>query len=435
MNFGLRKGAEADMLREISILWSMIHTLVMFLLLFESRYPRKKTMVISLATMLPLIAANTVLAFILPADKMATAMLLTLSLPSLIVFWILAKNRDGRFFFTFCLVDTVVLEIIFVTQILNFYITPKSYILMFVVRLLIYPIMEILIYKKMRKMFLDVQKDTKQGWGIFAIIGAIFYVLMTLMMTTPTSITERPEYLPAMVLLFILIPTIYIHIIFTLRRQQRMYELQEQENILRLQVNNVTARVDDLALADERFRQERHNLRLKMRVIATFAENHKYEELNAYIQEYLDTVQKTQIKRYCKNAVIDAALSAFIQNAENRGIRVEVGFDFPDPIPVDATELATVLANAIENAINACEKMDTGEDRFINIKVLSEPSFMIQVKNSFSGKVEFDEDGVPANREEGHGFGTRSIVAFCQKHNAFYQFVAKDNEFTLYLNF
>ena len=200
-------------------------------------------------------------------------------------------------------------------------------------------------------------------------------------------------------------------------------------------MNNITARVDDLALADERFRQERHNLRLKMRVIATFAQNQKYEELDTYIQEYLDTIQRTQIKRYCKNAVIDAALSTFIQNAENRGIRVDVGFDFPDPIPVDATELATVLANAIENAINACEKMSDGEDRFIDIKVLSEPSFMVQVKNSFSGKLEFDENGIPQNKSDGHGFGTRSIVAFCEKHGAFYQFMAKGNEFALYLNF
>jgi len=423
------------MLREISILWSMIHTLVMFMLLFEPRYSRKKTMTISLAIMLPLIAANTVLAFVLPSDTMGTALLLTLSLPSLVVFWILAKNRDGRFFFTFCLVDTVVLEIIYITQILNFYITPDSNVFMFAVRLVIYPLIEWLIFKKLRGMYLDVQKTTRQGWGSYAVIGAIFYVLMSLMMNNPDAITSRPEYYPAMVLVFILIPTIYGNIITTLRRQQRMYELQEQEDILRLQVNNVTARVDDLALADERFRQERHNLRLKMRVIAAFAENQKYDELNTYIQEYLDTVQKTQIKRYCKNAVIDAALSAFIQNAENRGIRVEIGFDFPDPIPVDATELATVLANAIENAINACEKMGEGEDRFIDIKVLSDPSFMIQVKNSFSGKVEFDGNGIPVNREEGHGFGTRSIVAFCEKHNAFYQFMVRNNEFTLYLNF
>lgn len=422
------------MLREISILWSLSHTLVMFMLLFESRYERKKTMTITLATMIPLIAANTVLAFTVDADTMGTLLLLTLSLPSLIVFWLLSKYRGGRFFFTFCLVDTVALEIIYITQIIDFYLTPESNITMFVIRILAFPLLEWLIYKKIRVMFIDVQRSTKQGWGHYAAIGAIFYVLMTVMMTSPDAITARPEYLPAMALVFILIPTIYGNIISTLRRHQKMFELQKQEDILRLQVHNMTSRVDDLAVADERFRQERHNLRLKMRVIANLVETKRFDELSALMEEYMDTIKKTQVKRYCKNAVIDAALSAFIQNAESRGIRVEVGLDFPDPIPVDATELATVLANAIENAINACEKMKSG-DRYIDIKVLSMPSFMIRVSNSFDGTVEFDENEIPQNREDGHGFGTRSIVAFCDKHGAFYRFLAEGNVFTLYLNF
>ena len=130
------------MLREFSILWSLAHTLVMFILLFESRYPKKKTMIITLATMIPLIIANSILAFNIDAEQMGTILLLTLSLPSLVVFWILAKNRDGRFFFTFCLVDTAVLEIIYITQILNFYITPNSNVFMFAVRLVIYPLIE-----------------------------------------------------------------------------------------------------------------------------------------------------------------------------------------------------------------------------------------------------------------------------------------------------
>ena len=423
------------MLREISILWSMVHTLVMFILLFESRYSKRKTMIITLATMLPLIAVNTVLAFILPADTMGTAMLLTLSLPSLVVFWILSKHRDGRFFFTFCLVDTVVLEIIYITQILNFYISPANNVFMFAVRLAIFPLIEFFLYKKMRGMYLDVQKYTAKGWGSYAAIGAIFYVLMSLMMNNPDSITSRPAYYPAMALVFILIPTIYANIIATLRRQHKMYEMQEQEDILRLQVHNMTSRLDDLAIADERFRQERHDLRLKLRMIANLVEKEQHEELKGLMNDYMDNIQKTHVKRYCKNTVVDAALSAFIQNAEGRGIRVDVGFDFPDPIPVDATELATVLANAIENAINACEGMDKSDDRFIDIKVLSTPSFMIKVSNSFNGQIEFDEGGIPQNKADGHGFGTRSIVTFCAKNNAFCQFLAEDNVFTLYLNF
>lgn len=422
------------MLREISILCSMVHTLVMFTLLFESRYPKRKTMVITLASMIPLIAINTVLAFVLDADTMGTIMLLTLSLPSLIIFWFLAKHRDGRFLFTFCLVDTVVLEIIYLTNILNFFITPDTYVFMFAVRLVIYPLLEWILYKRFRKLFLSVQRETRHGWMTFSLIALTFYVLMTLMMNSPTAITERLEYLPAMLLVFFLMPVIYSDIIVTLRRQQQMYEMAEQENILKLQVHNMTARVDELATADERFRQERHNLRHKMKIISNLVENKQYEELGMLMRQYDEALRETQIKRYCKNVVIDAVLSTYIQNAESRGIRVNFGFDFPDPIPVDATELATVLANAIENAITACEKITGGEKR-IDIKVLSSPSFMVSVSNTYRDEVEFDEAGVPVNREDGHGFGTRSIVAFCEKNNAFYSFIAKDHIFTLYLNF
>ena len=105
-----RGGLTVTLLKDISIIWSLIHTLVLFMILFESRYPKKKTLILTLATMTPLIVVNFVLFVFMGFDRYGSLMLLTLSLPSLVVFYILSKYRDGRFFFTFCMVDTVVLE-------------------------------------------------------------------------------------------------------------------------------------------------------------------------------------------------------------------------------------------------------------------------------------------------------------------------------------
>jgi len=136
-------------LKDFSVLWSLLHTLLLFLLLFESRYPRKKTVILSLVTMLPLILVNTVIFVIIGAERYMTALLLTCSLPSLIFFWFLAKHRDGRFFFTFCMVDSIILEIIYITNILDFYL-GNTYIVMFAVRIICIPLLELLIYKKLR---------------------------------------------------------------------------------------------------------------------------------------------------------------------------------------------------------------------------------------------------------------------------------------------
>ncbi len=423
-----------EILKNISVVWSLIHTLVMFLFLFESRYPRKKTIILTVATMAPLIIVNLFLFIFLGFEKYGTLMLLTLSFPSCIVFWFLSKYRDARFFFTFCVVDTIVLEIIYVTNILNHYLTPDTYWVMFSIRLLIYPLIELIVYKKLRSMYLEVQKHNQKGWGLFAIIGALFYIAITLLMTYPSPVTDRPEYLPVLVLLFVLMPTIYFDIIATLRRQQHLHEMTEQESILKIQVSNLTARMEELAAADHKFRVERHNFRHKMKTIISLLESEQYEECHMLLEEYNEALEKTKIKRFCQHSVIDAVLSSYIRRAEAKSIKLTYGFAFPDTIPVNEAELATAIANALENAINACEKLEP-EKRYIDIKVLDRPRFIIQIANSYEGDIAFDEDNIPVNEEQDHGFGTRYIAAFCQKSNGFYQFKAENGRFTLYINF
>ena len=273
--------------------------------------------------MLPLIAVNMVLTFQLDADTMGLAMLLTLSCPSLIVFWFLAKNRDGRFFFTFCLVDTVVLEIIFLTKILDHYVSPDSNIFMFVSRLIIFPLLAWIVQKKFRKTYITVQKHTKKGWGLFAIISALFYILLSLVVNYPCAVTERPEYLPATLLIFLLIPIIYLHIISTLQRLLKMHEMSLKEDVLNMQVSNLTSRMEVFAAADDRFRVERHNFRHKLKTIASLIKTEQYDECQTLLSEYEEDLDKTKIKRYCQHTILDAVLSTYIQKAQSKNIRID----------------------------------------------------------------------------------------------------------------
>ena len=103
-------------LRDFSIMYASMFSLVVFMTLFESRLSKKKTVTLTLTLMVPLMIANFVLMFIVGIEKMNTLVLLTCSLPSLCFFWFIAKNRDGRFFFTFCFSDSLMLWIIDVSR-------------------------------------------------------------------------------------------------------------------------------------------------------------------------------------------------------------------------------------------------------------------------------------------------------------------------------
>lgn len=421
-------------LKNISIVLAMFHALIVFMMLFDSKYPPKKTLRLSCSAMIPLILINTLLFLILGYTNYTKIMLLTCSLPSLIFFFFLAKYRDGRFIFTFCLADTTVIEIVYTIGIIDFFMPMESGLFMLLATLIIFPALEYFIYKKIRSGYIEVQNYVSTGWYTLTVIGALFYLMITISFCYPTIINRRPEYLPAFFLMFLLMPAIYMHIFSTLNRQKKLSVLTEQDNILKLQVTNLTDRMNEFSSANERFRMERHNMRHKMLTIAGMLEKKEYDRLYDYVLECSEAIQETKVKRYCRNPVLDAVLASYLQKAEEKGIRVQTRIDFPEPLPVNEAELATVFANAIENAIHANE-MPESTERFIDVKVLTAPCFMLQISNPFSGEILFNDQGIPVAKEKGHGFGTRSIVAFCEKYHAFYEFQTKDHIFSLRISF
>ena len=84
-------------LQDFSIFWALVHTLVMFLSLCESRFSKKSTIVLTTITMAPLILGNLAIYVLFGSDVSGKLILVSLSLPSLIVCYILSKYRNSRF--------------------------------------------------------------------------------------------------------------------------------------------------------------------------------------------------------------------------------------------------------------------------------------------------------------------------------------------------
>ena len=120
-------------------------------------------------------------------------------------------------------------------------------------------------------------------------------------------------------------PTIYLHILNTLRNQQKIHEMAEQDNILKLQVANMSQRMEEFHRADNKYRMERHDFRHLMTTIAGLIENENYEELRTLANDYIDVIHETTVTRYCSNVVIDSVLSTYIQKAKEKN-KKEIAF-------------------------------------------------------------------------------------------------------------
>ena len=126
------------LLRDLSVLWSLFHILILFMLLYRSRYARKKTFLLTGIFMGPLILLNIAGVALYGVEFMGKVFILTCTLPSLLFFWFISKDKKGRFLFTFCMADTVAYWIIAVTNVLDFYFCGQMSMLMFFGRLVLF---------------------------------------------------------------------------------------------------------------------------------------------------------------------------------------------------------------------------------------------------------------------------------------------------------
>lgn len=417
-------------LLDISTIWSLFHVMVLNAILYEPRVPKKKAILLTILFMGPLVIYNSWFFIRFGPELAGQAVIFNCTLPSLLFFWLMAKHRNGRILFTFCLSDTISLELVYITRFLDDLIGIPNYWVLFILRLIIWPVLEWVIFKWLRKPYLQIQKVVRKGWGGFAAITALFYIVIVVMGTYPTVITERWEYLPAFLLVMVLMPLIYWCILTMLFHQQKLFQMQEQTQLLRLQSSMMQQRVEETARTEELLAIQRHDLRHRFQTLGAMLENGNLQAAKDYISSSEIALSDTKVRRWCLNPVLDAVFAAYFRQAEAEGIRIEADLDIPKDLHVDAAELSIVFANALDNAISAAKQLPLSE-RVIICKCIRYPQLMFRVSNPFIGTVHFDSNGRPVAKTKNHGIGTRSITAYCEKYGAFCEYKAENGWFTV----
>ncbi len=403
-------------LRDISVFFSLFFSAVIFALLFRPRYSPRRTYLTIFAIAAVLLPIGISAYMFLGPEYTTAVTLLTCSIPSLVLFYLLSDYRDGRFFFTFCLSDTTSIWLLQVTNLLD-RLCGGTYIALFVSRLVLLPLFGVLLWKKLRRPYLELQDGLSSGWWTITAISAVFYLLL-LNTAVPVDIpfVDRQAFM-RLILVLILMPITYFAVLGSLRRQMLYYEARNRQNLLAAQVSGLEGRMAAIQAAEETIRIERHDLRHKLLAVEDMIERGGKDDALAYIHTLQGEVAYAKPEKWCADPLLDAVFSSYFAQARQQGIRVKAALSLPEELPVDSAELSTVFANALENAIHACAALPQVQ-REIVCTCISRPSLMFEIANPYRGDIRFDKAGLPVARVAGHGVGTRSISAFCEKHDA-----------------
>ena len=134
------------------------------------------------------------------------------------------------------------------------------------------------------------------------------------------------------------------------------------------------------------------------------------------------------------NPITDIIIHQKGQEAEKKHIQFQADFIFPPKLRIDVYDIAVILNNALENAIEACGRMicgDTAAEKQIKLfSYVKGNLFFIEVENDFSGEVVMEkESGLPISSKVNgklHGLGLSNIQRCARKYKGDIDIVISD---------
>ena len=204
-------------------------------------------------------------------------------------------------------------------------------------------------------------------------------------------------------------------------------KLESDASLMEIAAKNMKERLQLTESSMQKDRIMRHDRRHFEALLYHLLEEGNVEEARKYLAERL-AMEPQPVMKYCENTTVNAAISHYMACAKMENIAMTVSANIPSGLSVNELELAIVISNLLENAINACRKLPE-TDRYLKLTAKYKIQLLLEIENSCDRKVALDEDGYPFSKDENHGIGTRSVLAFVNKTDSEICYLAEGTRF------
>ncbi|MDE6031645.1 MAG: GHKL domain-containing protein [Oscillospiraceae bacterium] len=354
-----------------------------------------------------------------------------ISVPAIVILYFMSTYSPWQAIFNYTM-QLSVSVILAMTQTIAVTVLGGGKAVDLLIRLLSYSLLIFAEYKFLRKKFSLLNYLPDKSWRSLTFVPIGFTLLLFLIGTYPVHYTESVSHTIYIYAVTAVMLLIYVIIFHSLVSQYNLQLSEYTNSILTSQSESFQKQLEAINSTEEQLKIMRHNMRYHIIVVSDMLAAGDNSGALKYLGDFekrLDDAKKTI---YCSNSTANAILAYYIERAESKGISTEVQFAMPENMDIDIIDFTAALANALENAVNACAKVPDNQGRLC-IRTTEAKQYIVEVANNYTGKVLFDEEGLPTSKESGHGIGTRSISAFAKKNNAILDYDITDEWFRLRL--
>lgn len=205
----------------------------------------------------------------------------------------------------------------------------------------------------------------------------------------------------------------------------------QQEQDLRLLRQQISIQTENYGALKKNYSVQRratHEFKRHIQVIQDLLNRGEYATTLDYVKQLQADRTLNVFGISSNNPVIDVVLNQKHQVAQENNIRMQVKVNDLSSIAIRTNELVVLLSNILDNAIEACLKLEN--DREIVCSVLKEESIYIAVRNTSEPvAIVRGEIGTTKPNATEHGYGLPAVKYILNQLNAEYTFAYQNGWF------
>ena len=164
---------------------------------------------------------------------------------------------------------------------------------------------------------------------------------------------------------------------------------------------------------ERQVRQLRHDLRNHLTVVQGLLQKGDAQGAAGYLDQMSVSPALRGVRRFCENETANVVLAAKMEIMERAGIAADFAVSIPKKLPVADTDLAALLGNALDNAI---EGVEAAAEKKITLRCrVDKGLLMLRLENPMGGEINPDLATTKADKSA-HGFGIPGMREIAERY-------------------
>ena len=277
--------------------------------------------------------------------------------------------------------------------------------------------------REVKKHFIPMLDNhlVKKEWNYYWLVPTVFYIIWQYQINSgaKTGLENIQNPYNVIFLFIINFGALLIYYIMLMMDGQLAKNLQLEEEQHYRDLEHVAFQT--LQERMEETRRMRHDLRHHIHMVNYYLEEKNYDKLQEYVNAYRESIPDMERIRFCDNRIVNNIIFYFASQAMEQKIDFQAQLVVAEQLNVTDHEIAVLLGNLLENALDACMEQKETERRIIVKGKGDARSLIFTIDNTCENEIKRNKKGeLLTTKPQGNGIGVNSAKKIVDRYNGFF---------------